>query len=46
MNKDELIALIEQILIDEYMYDEERGYYTSASSPSDLAYETAVLLYA
>ena len=41
MNKDELIALAEQMSIDEYVYDEERGYSTSEGSPSDLAYETA-----
>lgn len=41
MNKDELIALAEQMLIDEYVYDEERGYSTSEGSPSDLAYEIA-----
>lgn len=41
MNKDELIALAEQMSIDEYVYDEERGYYTSEGSPSDLAYEIA-----
>lgn len=41
MNKDELIALAKQMLIDEYVYDEERGYSTSEGSPSDLAYEIA-----
>lgn len=41
MNKSELIALAEQMLIDEYVYDEERGYSTSEGSPSDLAYEIA-----
>ncbi len=41
MNKDELITLAEQMSIDEYVYDEERGYSTSEGSPSDLAYETA-----
>lgn len=41
MNKDELIALAEQMSIDEYVYDEERGYSTSEGSPSDLAYEIA-----
>lgn len=41
MNKDELIVLAEQMSIDEYVYDEERGYSTSEGSPSDLAYETA-----
>lgn len=41
MNKDELIALAEQMSIDEYVYDEERGYFTSEGSPSDLAHETA-----
>jgi len=41
MNKDELITLAEQMSIDEYVYDEERGYSTSERSPSDLAYETA-----
>ncbi|ACB62211.1 hypothetical protein Exig_2764 [Exiguobacterium sibiricum 255-15] len=41
MNKDELIALAEQMSIDEYVYDEELGHYTSEGSPSDLAYETA-----
>ena len=41
MNKDELIVLAEQMSIDEYVYDEERGYSTSEGSPSDLAYEIA-----
>ncbi|HSN66686.1 MAG TPA: HEAT repeat domain-containing protein, partial [Fusibacter sp.] len=41
MNKDELIVLAEQMSIEEYVYDEERGYSTSEGSPSDLAYETA-----
>lgn len=41
MNKDELIALAEQMSIDEYVYDEELGHYTSEGSPSDLAYEIA-----
>jgi hypothetical protein len=41
MNKDELIALAEQMSIDEYVYDEELGHYTSEGSPSDLAHETA-----
>jgi len=41
MNKDELITLAEKMSIDEYVYDEERGYSTSEGSPSDLAYETA-----
>ncbi|WP_214805769.1 MULTISPECIES: hypothetical protein [unclassified Exiguobacterium] len=41
MNKDELIALAEQMSIDEYVYDEERGYSTSEGSPSDLVYEIA-----